>query len=218
MTETVTDKAKKVKASLAFTRLPDADLIKQLEAILTGVDGNPKFPTPPVDMPTFKTAIDIFNTLTTDALDGGKKAISAKRKQRQEVIKLATQLAHYVEAASNNDLATFNTSGLVAASNVRSTTPQPLPSATFQWIDRGSVSGQILVKVKAIRGAVLYDVRYAAVATGGALGPWTSVTLMSPKAAPFNSLTPATTYAFQVRALGKLGYTDWSDSMNFICA
>jgi hypothetical protein len=50
------------------------------------------------------------------------------------------------------------------------------------------------------------------------LDPSTSVTLFSPKAAPFNKLPPATTYAFQVGALGKLGYTDWSDSMTFVCA
>jgi hypothetical protein len=218
MTDTVSDKIKKVKASLAFTRLPDAGLIKQLEATFNGTNGNPKFPTPPVEPSVYKTAIDIFSTLTTDALDGGKKTMSAKRKQRQEVIRLATQLAHYVEAASNNDLATFNTSGFVAANNVRNITPQALPPATFQWIDRGDVSGQIMVKVQGLKGAVTYDVRYAAVGTGPAPGPWTSVTVLSPKAFPVNNLTPATTYAFQVRALGKLGYTDWSDSMIFICA
>ena len=32
-----------------------------------------------------------------------------------------------------------------------------------------------------------------------------------------SNLTPGATYAFQVRALGRLGYTDWSDSMTFIC-
>ena len=30
-------------------------------------------------------------------------------------------------------------------------------------------------------------------------------------------LTPGTTYAFQVRALTKNGYTDWSDSVTIIC-
>jgi hypothetical protein len=33
-----------------------------------------------------------------------------------------------------------------------------------------------------------------------------------------SGLTPAGTYQFQVRALGKLGYTDWSQSMTFISA
>ena len=37
-------------------------------------------------------------------------------------------------------------------------------------------------------------------------------------ATTIDNLTPGSSYVFQVRALGKLGYTDWSDSMTFICA
>jgi hypothetical protein len=215
MTSTVTTIIKKIKAKLDFGKLSDADLLKRMDAIHDGMTSNPAFSTPPVDMATFKAAIDSYDTLTTDALDGGKKAISAKRKQREAVIKIVTQLAHYVEAAANNDLATFTTSGFVAASNTR-TPPQPLPPASLKWIDRGPTSGTILVKVTPITGAVAYDLRYAVVGAGGT-GPWISSTLAGSKAATFNNLTPGSTYAFQVRALGKLGYTDWSDSMTFIC-
>ena len=116
MTTTVSDTVKKIKAVLGFGKVPDANLLKQLDAMIAGMTGNTAFSTPPVDMATFKTAVDTYDTMVTDALDGGKKAISAKQKQRAVVIKLATQLGHYVEAASNNDLATFNTSGFVAVS------------------------------------------------------------------------------------------------------
>ena len=102
MTTQVTDKVKKIKASLNLTKLSDADLLKRLDAILVSMTNNPAFPSPPVDLATFKTVIDSYNTLTTDALDGGKKTISAKRKQREVVIKMATQLGHYAEAASTN--------------------------------------------------------------------------------------------------------------------
>src|SRR6059036_3745007 len=54
--------------------------------------------------------------------------------------------------------------------------------------------------------------------TGGALGPWTTLTLTSSKKVIVSGLTPAGIYQFQVRALGKLGYTDWSPSMTFIAA
>src|SRR5437868_7491685 len=100
MTTTVSDKVKKIKAVLGFGGVSDTDLLKRLDAIRDGMTGNAAFPSPPVDMATFKTAIDLFNTLVTDALDGGKKTISAKRKQREVVIKMATQLGHYVEGAS----------------------------------------------------------------------------------------------------------------------
>jgi hypothetical protein len=216
MTTSVTDKAKKIKASLGFERMPDNDLLKRLDSIHAGLSGNPVLNNPPVDMATFKTAIDTYHVLTTDALDGGKKAISAKRKQREVVIQIATQLGHYVEAACNNDLATFNTSGFVARSNTR-TPPQPLPQATIDWVDRGPISGSLLVKVSGLPGAVAYDLRSAVLGAGETPGPWASLTLTSPKTVTLNDLTPGATYVFQVRALGKLGYTDWSDSTTFIC-
>ena len=73
MTTQVTDKVKKIKVSLGFAKLSDANLLKRLHAIRDGMTNNPAFPNPPVDMATFKTAIDSYDTLTTDAFDGGKK-------------------------------------------------------------------------------------------------------------------------------------------------
>jgi hypothetical protein len=32
-----------------------------------------------------------------------------------------------------------------------------------------------------------------------------------------SNLTPGANYAFQIRALGRLGYNDWSDPITFIC-
>jgi hypothetical protein len=217
MSMTVTDKVKKIRPMIGFGRIPDVDLLKRLDAICDGLTGNPLYPSPPVDLATFKAAIETYSALITDALDGGKKAISARRKQREVAVKMAMQLGHYVAAACNDDLATFTTSGFLPASNLR-TPPQPLPPATIKWVDRGHISGQLLVKVTGIPRAVAYDVRYAVISPGGTFGPWTTVTLPSPKASAFNNLTSGTTYAFQVRALGKLGYTDWSDSTIFMCA
>jgi hypothetical protein len=108
LTNTTIDKNKKIKASLGFGRMPDADLLKRLDAIHLGMSGNPAFPNPPIEMATFKKAIDDYSALITDALDGGKRAISAKQKQRDAVTQIATLLGHYVEVATNNDLATFN--------------------------------------------------------------------------------------------------------------
>jgi hypothetical protein len=75
---------------------------------------NTAFPNLPVPLPVFRQALDSFSALIVDAEDGGKKSISAKNKQRAEVIRLYTLLGHYVEATCNNDSATFNTSGFTA--------------------------------------------------------------------------------------------------------
>ena len=60
--------------------------------------------------------------------------------------------------------------------------------------------------------------RLCIVGNGGTLGAWTTTGLPGSKKATISNLTPATTYAFQIRALGQLGYTDWSDSKMFVVA
>ena len=147
----------------------------------------------------------------------GKRSITAKNKQRAAVIKMYTQLGHYVEAACNDDPATFATSGFTAAVRTK-TAPQPLTGVKFSWIDRGPNSGQAVVKVASQTGAVAYDVRYAVVGNGGTLGPWTTLTLTSGTKSTISGLTLAGIYQFQVRALGQLGYSDWSVSMTFVNA
>lgn len=129
-------KVKKIRASLGFGKTSDADLLKVLEAVLNGMTNNAAYPNPPVAMVDFKSAIDSFSVLVTDALDGGKKVISAKKKQREAVIKQVTLLGHYVEAACNDDVATFDTSGFTAVTTVR-TPVQPLSGAKITWVDRG---------------------------------------------------------------------------------
>ena len=213
----MTTKVKKIKAKLGYHGTPDADVLKQLNTVHDGMNGNPAFPTPPVDMTVFKKGIDLFTVLITDAEDGGKKAIAAKTKQREEMIKEVTLLGHYVEAAANDDLATFKTSGFVAAPTTR-TPPQPLSPASIAWIDRGPSTGEVVVKVKGLLNAISYDLRYGVVVNGGTPpATWTTLTLPGSKKVTISNLTPGTTYAFQVRAFGRLGHTDWSDSMTFIC-
>src|SRR3989442_1864531 len=119
-------KVTKIKPVLGFQKVPDADLLKQLNTIRERMNGNPNYANPPLSMDTFKTALETFSVLVSDAEDGGKKAISAKKKQREVVIKMATQLGHYVEDTSDGDQAKFDTSGFAAVPKIR-TAPQPLP-------------------------------------------------------------------------------------------
>ena len=149
--------------------------------------------------------------------DGGKKAKAAKTKQRPFMVKQVTLLGHYVEAASNDDPAVFSTSGFVMGPTQR-VPPQPLPAASLEWIDRGPVTGAVDVKVKGLPKALSYNLQYGVVANPGTLPTsWTTLTLPGSKKLTISNLTPGATYAFQVRALGRLGYTDWSNPITFIC-
>src|SRR5438067_10663777 len=104
-----------IKAKLGLHGVPDTDTAKALMAAYNGVLNNPAYPNPPVALPIYKAGIDLYSALIIDAEDGGEKAISALNKQRVAVIKMYTQLGHYVEAACNADLATFDTRGFTQA-------------------------------------------------------------------------------------------------------
>jgi hypothetical protein len=79
-------------------------------------------------------------------------------------------------------------------------------------IDQGN-SGQLIVAVTPIPKAHAYDVRRVPLVNGVPAGNWTIVSITAAKKpVSIDGLTPGTIYAFQVRALGKLGHTDWSDS------
>ena len=204
-------KLKQIKALLGFTRLLDADLVSRSNAVCNGLTGNPAYPNPPIDMAAFKSAIDSYTASIADALDGSKKAIVERGKQREALIKVLRSLGHYVESHCKDDLATFLSSGFEAASHTR-TAAQPLPPAAILRVDQGN-TGQLLVSIKPLPKARSYELRYAPLGTGGTPSSWAYATFTSArKAAPVNGLSPGTTYAFQVRALGRLGYTDWSDS------
>jgi hypothetical protein len=208
----------KIKAKLGLHGVSDTDTVKALMAAYQGVLNNPKFPTPPVDLPTYKAGIDQYSALIIDAEDGGKKAKTAMDKQRVVVIKMYTQLGHYVEAACNDDLATFTTSGFTQAAAKPKAVPVPLTEAKFSSIDRGPNSGDAVVKPVNQTGAIAFDVRYALEGVGGVLGPWTIVTITRPKKVTISGLTLAGIYQFQIRALGVFGYTDWLDPKTFVIA
>ena len=207
-----------IKAKLGLHNVSDTDAVKAFMTSYQGLLNNPKFQNTPVDLATYKSGIDQFSALIVDAEDGGKKAITAKDKQRTVVVKMYTQLGHYVESACNDDLATFNTSGFTQMAPKVKTAPVPLTEAKFVSIDRGAHSGDVVVVAENQTGAVAFDVRYALEGTGGVLGSWTVVTIVRPRKVTISGLTLAGIYQFQIRALGVLGYTDWMDTKTFVVA
>jgi hypothetical protein len=91
-------------------------------------------------------------------------------------------------------------------------------SEKIRKIQHGANSGQLVVWIKAVPGALCYELRHAAV-TGDVPGEWTTLLLTKGTRKPVNlsSLNPGSVYAFQARALVKDGYTDWTDSVTFMC-
>jgi len=70
----------------------------------------------------------------------------------------------------------------------------------------------------AVPGASSYEIRWAAVGTGGVTGTWTSQHCSTTRpATTITGLIPGTAYAFQIRALVDSRFSDWSDTVIRVC-
>jgi hypothetical protein len=203
-------KTKIIRPLEGYSSMNDQNLVALATAVVSGMTGNVHLAQPPADLTVLKTNTDTLNSLISQAMDGSKKVISEKNKQRVVVIKMLKLLGRYVEVMSDNDPAIFNSSGFQAASTTKAP-PQPLPVPTIKKVSHGT-SGQLLVMVKGHKKANHYDVRYGPIVNGQPSN-WITITVSNIRSAiPFSGLTPGTTYAFQARAYGAAGYTDYTDS------
>jgi hypothetical protein len=202
-----------IKPQLGVTHMTDGDLLARLNAVHDGMLNNPAYPNPPVDMPGFKAAIDAFTAASAAVLhDGGKAAIAERNKRRADAIIMLRLLGHYVEVACKGDTKAFVSSGFVAVTPRQKLAALPIRVPSIVKIDQGS-TGQLLVTIQSVK-ARSYELRYAAVPAAGATPNWTTIMVPNAKpATPINNLTPGTRYTFQARAFGKLGFSDWSASV-----
>jgi hypothetical protein len=210
-TNLISVKPKIVRPQLGFTRLTNDAFMTRVTTIINGIDGNPKFPNPPITAADLNNAADGLAKSMAGCLDGSKKALAERMQKRSELALMLRTLGHYVEITSAGDEGTLLSSGFEAASTTRNMTPQPLDQPYIVKVNQG-ISGQLLVVAKSVNKARSYDLRYAVVGAGGVIGSYTTLMVATVKKTQvFTGLVPGTVYMFQVRAFGKLGHTDWSD-------
>ena len=212
-----TKKPASLKAVTGFGKLDPNTLVNTAHHVAAGIGGNPVlFPNPPIDPAALDASGNKLAEAVLAAMDGGKTAKTVVKKQRKLIIQDLNLLAVFVQNVSNDDPVIFEASGFTAKPTGKSA-PQPVAVPSFRSIDYGANSGQIAVSVKKVSGAKSYFIRYA-VMNGTTPGPWTTIPAAAiQKAITLSGLTPATTYGFQVQALGVLGYSDWSTTETIIC-
>src|SRR5262245_50139206 len=89
-----------IKAITNFRKMTPDAVVTTAVNIAGAVYNNPNFagaPAPPVDQPTLKAATDALVVANAAAIDGGKKAVEQQKHQKEVVVKLLVQLAHWAE-------------------------------------------------------------------------------------------------------------------------
>jgi hypothetical protein len=212
-------KHRPIKAVLDYRSHTAAQVVTDATNIGTALFANlDKFkdaPAPPIDQATLKKETDTLVSVNAAAENGGKKELAQQKHQKEVVVKLIIQLAHWVEVNCKDDMTIFVSTGLQAVGSKSKTPPE---SESVRKIVPGSVSGQMLVWLVKFLHAASYEVRWAPMpAGGGTPTTWSTQPLSNVKApAVISGLTPGTLYVFQARALVNNVYSDYSQPITKI--
>ena len=210
--------AQKVRISFSFSRYTDQQLATLAAAVIKGMAGNKAFPNPTVDLTAAQTALDDYNAALAANIHGGADSTATKNNKRDVLTDFLEKLGHYVQAHCNNDLETLLSSGFPALPP-RNGTPLTAPPAkpSILSVDNRNTT-ELVVKAGRVAHGQFYEIRTARVDAGGATGPWQQNGFFSnSRSMLINGLTPGTSYTFQVRAMGRAGFSDWSDSVSHVC-
>jgi hypothetical protein len=206
----MTAATRKLNIRRNFRRAKLDDLVSRAHTVFTDMGANASvFTTPPIPLATLKQDSDNLAASNAAAKEGGPKEIAQREKDRLTLEHDLDLLGSYALKVANGDPAVMTSSGFIPLPPRVRSEPQPLPTPGAPEIEQG-VTGQFNVSVSPIKGAHNYEVHWAPV-INGLPGTWTIETLaIARKPLTVTGLTPGTTYAFQVRAFGKAGWTDWS--------
>ncbi len=205
----------KVRISLNFRKYNDSQLATLAAAVIKGMTGNKVFPNSPMDPAVVQTALDDFSAALAAMPLGGVSATAAKNNKRDVLVSLLQKIGYYVQSHCNNDREILVSSGFAELPPRNGNSAPAKPSILS--VDNGNTT-QLVVKAAGVGRVRCYEVRFASVGNGGAPGSWQPGGLFTdPRSMPINGLTPGTSYAFQVRAMGSSGFSDWSDPVVHIC-
>jgi hypothetical protein len=208
----MTARVHSIKALMNFRIMTPDVVFTTANGVVTGVYNNPSFAgasAPPVDQPTLQAANNALAAANSAAANGGKKELEQQKKDKEAVVKILVQLAHWAEVNCKDDMTTFLSSGFQAASRARTNTP-PVSEA-IRKIAFGSVSGAVVLTLVKFKGAASYEVRWGSTAPGAANPTWSSQPVANAKTpVTISNLMPGATYVFQARAVTSTGYSDWS--------
>ena len=203
--------SKGIRVKLGFSKKSHPDFYAFLLVIIKGCLGNVYFSNPPIDMIKFQDLTASYRDKMIACLDGSKIAIAQRNSLRQTLEGMAQQLGLYVQHESNNDYAKFKTSGFENTATSYET-PKHLSAPQPPKLSHGDVSGAIKAKVPpSYRKVINFYFRHGPAddIPNAEQWPVQPITMLD-RPTVISNLTPGVLYAFQIRALNRLGQSDWS--------
>jgi hypothetical protein len=203
------------RVRLGFRNSTDNEIANLGLAVAGRMDGNPRFPEPPVPIENVRAmALDLKRLIAIRPMEG-IKATADKNKKRNELIQALHNLGSFVNIVANGDYETVTASGFPARSQTRSRVP--CEKVHIKKITNGRTT-ELIVAVWPVKNAQSYELRYSIV-IDGVTQPWKpSEPFTNSRSMRISGLIPGQVYAFQVRAVGgSERFGDWSDVSSHMC-
>ena len=192
-------------------KLKGDTLIKKAEFVMEKMTGNAAFPTPTPTLASITAAITKYADSSKQAVSGAHEAIKTAQLDAKALRALLSNLAKYVNSASNGDLNTALTSGFEAAKGhepiVKLDAPENLR------VMRNFKRHEISLRWKPVHGARLYRVFMA-----DDKGEWNALDLSSKASFTVIDLESYKEYSFMVTAIGAAGESANSQIVTGIAA
>jgi hypothetical protein len=206
--QTINTNMARVKFTLKNT--PDLEVIQACNNLKTALTGNATFPTPPVTLTAFGTAITAAQTKLTAADNAqatAKQATTDKDTAIATLTALAMQIVGYVDTTAAGDASKILSAGL----SVRAAkSPKPVPGQVQNLsLTAGDNGGVLDAHWDSLRGAKSFEVQVK-------LEPMTATSFVTAdtvtrSSATLRGLTSGTRVWVRVRAINSAGKGAWSD-------
>jgi len=194
---------RRTKVVLDFMAYPVVEKVPFYRNISIQLADTSLFPNLPVPLETIKAAIDDFENALLAAKDGAHSAIAIRNDKEVAADECFRDLAAYVNKVANGDETIIIQSGFHASK-------QPIPHQKPELaIYDGSHSGSVLLKIKAIEGAVAYIWQYIQEATPNSASVWITVNTSTVANFQIDHLIPGVTYSFRYASISSDGTSDF---------
>ena len=193
------------------------DLIGRAITVYKGLKNNPHFPNLPFDLEELQTRTEAYSASNAAAMDGNIQARAQRDSDREVLVDNLLSLAHYVQDNCKRNEEILRSAGFEPRPGARTQTP-PL-GERIRSIKSGMRSGEALVRVLADPEAYSYELRVTLFDPGKEPDDWAIIPVTITRTPVLvENLTPGATYVFQVRAVYKEGYSNWTDSVTWMCS
>lgn len=197
------------KPKLELQNKTDAELNAFAGSVLTGLTGNPHFPSPDPELSELSDAITEFHDAHQDFIvkqSGAKTATALKKQKRKALEGVLNDLAGFVDRKAKGEEAKILSANMPVRDDRTPIGELPPPanlSATY-----GDHPGEVDLLWDPVKGTRTYDVEYR---LHDGPSEWARFASVSPSRATVTGLEPGAEYAFRVRAVGAAGPGPWSD-------